>query len=116
MILKQRMKHMTIYCRGSDMKINRGTLTSIALLSCLVVGCNNSNGESTDCGDIITLHRNGEQVIVNKDEIIMIEKHGDKSFVSFNHELEKVNGLTRGKGEVFDESLEEVNNLINCKN
>lgn len=93
-------------------------LLSILLLLGLLAGCSNEKeAKTTTCGDSITLHKNGEEFIVNKREIVMVERYRDTgSHINFNRELEEVNGLTRGSGVVFDESLEEVNKLINCEN
>lgn len=94
---------------------------SVFLLLGLLAGCS-SNGnhqvqqEPTPCSNIFTLHKDGEPVMVNKQEIMLVEKHGESSYISFNHELEQVNGLTKGSGEVFDESFEEVDQLLNCIN
>jgi uncharacterized protein YcfL len=86
------------------------------LLSSVLVGCSdNAKVENAECSDIIQLHKNNKLISVNKNDIVLIEAHGDGTSINFNTELEEVNGMSRGNAMVFDESQEEVNNLIQCK-
>lgn len=88
--------------------------TFVILLSLFIVGCSGDKTKTEECSNLIKLHKDGETIIVDKQDIVLIESHGSGTAISFNTELKKVNGLSRGKTIVFEESQEEVYGLINC--